>query len=331
MLLNGHIELCSCHDVEVNNNTFSNLCYYFSMYTTPGIIQERFHIHHNLFVGLGYSGNTSTGMGFYQAGTTPYTMRDIYVDNNTFVCNRSTNTLYLIVIPSSCVFRNISLRNNIFTGYYKAITSGSSTVGSIDSVYLRNNNYYDNNTDVIWGGITPSHLTISGTVSTNPLFVSPTDYTLQSLSPNRNAGLDIGYSYLESAPDIGAYEYVFEIPEVLSTVIIDTPYNITSRTLNIYASVVLDGGGTVSERGIVWNTSTTPTISNFKLVNGSGLGVFYSLINPLTPSTTYYFRAYAINEAGIAYSTQLVLTTKYSSTLYYKGKRVKYLGKVIKF
>lgn len=43
-------------------------------------------------------------------------------------------------------------------------------------------------------------------VGGNPLFVSSTDYSLQSGSPAIDKGIDVGLSFNGSAPDIGAYE-----------------------------------------------------------------------------------------------------------------------------
>ena len=44
-------------------------------------------------------------------------------------------------------------------------------------------------------------------------------------------------------------------------------------------------------------------------MNGSGLGVFTEMLQNLTPTTTYYFRAYATNSAGTSYGSELSFTT----------------------
>ena len=74
-------------------------------------------------------------------------------------------------------------------------------------------------------------------------------------------------------------------------------------------SILNDGGKVVTERGICWNANSNPTINNFKLTIGSGLGDFSGVINSLQPSTKYYVRAYAINADGISYGNEVSFIT----------------------
>ena len=67
--------------------------------------------------------------------------------------------------------------------------------------------------------------------------------------------------------------------------------------------VGLNGKGIVSERGFVWSYKMGPSISNDKIPCGNGMGVFSSEFNYQTDQS-YYFRAYAINESGVAYSEE---------------------------
>ena len=79
-------------------------------------------------------------------------------------------------------------------------------------------------------------------------------------------------------------------------------------------SILSDGGATVTSRGVCWSTSQNPTTVNSKTTDGTGIGSFTSLITGLAPGTTYYFRAYAINNAGIAYGSQVSTTSLSLST-----------------
>jgi len=73
------------------------------------------------------------------------------------------------------------------------------------------------------------------------------------------------------------------------------------------------GGSTISVRGVVWNTTGTPTISDSKTTDGSTIGSYVSNLKALIPSTTYFVRAYATNNTGTAYGNQQTFTTTATS------------------
>lgn len=70
-----------------------------------------------------------------------------------------------------------------------------------------------------------------------------------------------------------------------------------------------EGGAPILTKGICWNTSPTPTISNSITATSGRLGSFTCQITSLTANTTYYVRAYATNSAGMAYGDQVSFTT----------------------
>ena len=93
------------------------------------------------------------------------------------------------------------------------------------------------------------------------------------------------------------------------SIAISTPINITATSASCSANITDDGGATITERGICWSTSQYPTISSFHASVGNGTGTYTALLSDLTPSTTYYVRAYATNAAGTNYSSQVSFTT----------------------
>jgi hypothetical protein len=96
----------------------------------------------------------------------------------------------------------------------------------------------------------------------------------------------------------------------LPTVSTENATSITQTSATISSNVISDGGATVTERGIVFSTSSNPTLTDTKLTNtGTGIGFFSTNISNLSPSTTYFIRAYATNSKGTAYSTQISFTT----------------------
>jgi len=73
--------------------------------------------------------------------------------------------------------------------------------------------------------------------------------------------------------------------------------------------VTSDGGAAVNERGVCWNTTTSPTIANNKTSDGAGTGVFTSTLSNLSPGVTYYVKAYATNSKRTSYGSEFSFAT----------------------
>ena len=86
--------------------------------------------------------------------------------------------------------------------------------------------------------------------------------------------------------------------------------NVTQTTATGGGNVTSDGGAAVTERGICWSTSHNPTTSGSHANSGTGTGSFTVNMTGLTPNTTYYVRAYAINSAGTSYGSELFFNTE---------------------
>ena len=103
-------------------------------------------------------------------------------------------------------------------------------------------------------------------------------------------------------------EKSFKMVEVtLPTVTTNDVTNITTNTASCGGNVTDDGNGTVTARGICWSEVQNPTINNIyseETNNGTGTGSFTSQLTNLKENTTYYVRAYAVNEKGVAYGEE---------------------------
>ncbi len=100
-----------------------------------------------------------------------------------------------------------------------------------------------------------------------------------------------------------------ETVPVLSTANVSS---ITETTAVCGGTITSDGGAAVTYRGVCWSTSQTPTVADNKTTDGTGVGSFTSNITGLTASTTYYVRAYAINNVGTGYGSAMSFTTEES-------------------
>lgn len=84
---------------------------------------------------------------------------------------------------------------------------------------------------------------------------------------------------------------------------------VTTRTVKISGSVVDGGTAAVTARGIAYGTEAAPTVAGSKSSNGTGVGTFSAQLAELTPGTVYFARAYATNEVGTSYGSEITFTT----------------------
>ncbi len=85
---------------------------------------------------------------------------------------------------------------------------------------------------------------------------------------------------------------------------------ITSTTSG--GDITSDGGSTIITKGLIWSTSSSPTIAlSTKTTESSpsSLGAFMSSLTNLTPNTTYYLRSYATNKVGTGYGNEVSFKT----------------------
>jgi galactan endo-beta-1,3-galactanase len=97
----------------------------------------------------------------------------------------------------------------------------------------------------------------------------------------------------------------------LATVVTDTITQVTSVAASVVSHIVNNGGAAVQSRGICWSKTTAPSVNNNKaeatVVKGSG--EFVSPMKGLEENTIYYVRAYAHNNAGVAYGNEMSFIT----------------------
>jgi hypothetical protein len=89
-----------------------------------------------------------------------------------------------------------------------------------------------------------------------------------------------------------------ELPQVATNAV-----DLMLNKATLGGEVLSDGGADIIELGFSLGTEENPTIDDQKLLASEES--FFSLAQDLSSQTTYFFRAYAINEVGIAYGAQL--------------------------
>ena len=118
-----------------------------------------------------------------------------------------------------------------------------------------------------------------------------------------------GYLTLPTVANPGSWQIVnadnlenMTLPEVSATELVTVDYK--SASLKATAT---SGNGTVSEAGFVYSTSAHPTTSGNKAKSASVTSLAATI--DVAGETTYYVRAYAINELGTSYGEEVSFTT----------------------
>ncbi|MBN2350456.1 MAG: hypothetical protein JXJ22_16590 [Bacteroidales bacterium] len=140
---------------------------------------------------------------------------------------------------------------------------------------------------------------------------NPLDFSvsLKDLSPNTNyyvrayAINSVGLSY----GDVVLFTTEIGVPEVSIVQVVSK----TDSSATIQSNIISNGGEQLLAKGVCWSLSPNPTIDDDTVNNGTGSGLFNSLIKGLLPNTTYHVRAYAVNSVDIDYSNDITVTTNY--------------------
>ena len=151
------------------------------------------------------------------------------------------------------------------------------------------NGFYDNGTKGIWWSTTSLDAYSSYNRS-----VTSSDLISRS-SSLKGAGLSV-----RCLRDTGY---------VLATILTDSITNISQLSATGGGSILDNGGATITEYGLCWNTVGNPTLLDSFVVVGAGTDTFTVQITNLQPDETYYVSAYAINYEGIAYGDEVQFTT----------------------
>lgn len=91
--------------------------------------------------------------------------------------------------------------------------------------------------------------------------------------------------------------------------------NVSANSATLNGTIVVEGTPAYTEKGFCYNTTGNPTISSTKVVvTGSGSGAYSKDISNLQYNTTYYVRAYAIQNGQPVYGNVVTFSTSWTDT-----------------
>ncbi|TVQ10844.1 MAG: T9SS C-terminal target domain-containing protein [Bacteroidetes bacterium] len=136
---------------------------------------------------------------------------------------------------------------------------------------------------------------------------------LEDLSPSTDYYVS-AYATTEAGVSYGVQRTFQTEVATMARVRTEEMFSISYNSARAGGEVLETGNSNVSQRGLVWNTRSSPSLANNVgfTIDGEGEGGFESMITGLEPETEYYFRAYATNLGGTVYGTTYTFTTLFA-------------------
>ena len=78
--------------------------------------------------------------------------------------------------------------------------------------------------------------------------------------------------------------------------------------------ILSDNGSPILSRGVCWGFSANPDTTGSHTVDGTGTGIFQSVLSGLSANTQYFVRAYATTIYGTGYGNEIVFNTGQSAS-----------------
>ena len=271
-------------EVHIHHNRFKYHMapVYADLFGTTDRYENGVYIYYNICENIG--SNLGQGFGFRFTGdnaSAPFT--NLKIQNNVFVSNPNVKSTYGITIPGVAT-SGVNISNNIIVGFSGGPVYKSSS-GTYSDITIANNIFYNNgNSNTPAGTYSGSQYNISNNIVTNPMFVSATDYRLQTSSPAISKGLstsmctlDFGGAAIKNPPCIGPYE-------------------------SGSVTVPVQGAAPVYQNSIVENATPTLLTLNYDLA-------LNNLFVPVATSYSVLVNAVAVTVSKVAISASKVQLT----------------------
>jgi uncharacterized protein (TIGR02145 family) len=199
---------------------------------------------------------------------------------------------------------------------FSLTTQGLATVITTEIMQINSNSATSGGNITSDGGANITARGVCWSTSPNPsvdLVTKTVDGSGNGIFTSNLTGLTAGTTYYvksyatNAAGTAYGNEWSFDTAAVLPTITTTEITLITSTSANSGGTITNNGGGTITASGIVWGTTTNPTLTtNIGITtDGTLIGTFISNLTGLIPGTTYYVRSYATNSAGTGYGNQI--------------------------
>jgi len=251
--------------------------------------------------GLAYSQqqpNIVTNVAFSISPNDPLdiiTILDPTIDSDRDISNSITAGVQFTVTGTSAT-HNVVNASNILTGMnFVGNTQFSNTI-SVASVDVAQNTVTFSQSI----SVTIGQVETLGLANGNEVFFQGYSYSGDGsnllLTGNNNLQR-FGWDDVTFNIDLDNTLTIIALPTIVTTGV----SNETGSTADSGGENITDGGGTISSKGIQWSEFADFSTVLGAIDAGTGTADFASTMTGLTVGNTYYVRAYAQNEVGVAY------------------------------
>ena len=119
----------------------------------------------------------------------------------------------------------------------------------------------------------------------------------------------LGYMYYSNRTEPVTLTIPMQQPDVQTVVTTSEPADVTATSVVVGGTVTIDEGNHVYARGVCWGTEQMTDVDGDHTSDGADAGTFTTMLIGLASSTTYYVRAYAVTDYGLAYGEEQSFTT----------------------
>lgn len=263
---------------------------------------------------VGYNGSSSWSVtrGASGGNMGPYT--------DELACQTKYNGGSYDLIRGFMTFDTSSLPDNavvsaVTLSLYSAGNGGNNNAGmkvvnntQANNTYLISDDYDACDTTVL-ASVADASITGTVSISMPTASVNKTGYTkycLRTANDNDNVAIGSGYEdfyWFTNAPQLTV---TYTTPPSVTT---GAASNIQGTTADLAGEVTGTGGGTVSERGVCWSTTSNPTTSDSKQTSAGSTGSYTVGATGLSTNTLYHYRAYVTTENSTQYGDDQNFTT----------------------